>query len=118
MIEKILTELRNKRQLSRKEVAQYLGIHETTYGKYELGHREPDFETLKKLAVFFETTASYLLGETNDPSPVDTSGIKLDDIEFALFGEVKELSEEDKEELLKNAQRLNEIRLLRQQIKE
>lgn len=58
-----LKKLRVDNGFSRKEVADYLGIHETTYGKYELGHREPNFETLSKLANLFDITTDYLLIE-------------------------------------------------------
>jgi len=44
-----------------------LKIHETTYGKYELGIREPDIEMIKTLAKFFSVSINDLLGNTDDP---------------------------------------------------
>jgi len=60
-----LKKLREKQDLTRKDVAQYLDIHESTYGKYELGHREPSIEIIKKLAELFNISTDYLLGKTN-----------------------------------------------------
>lgn len=38
---------------------------------YEIGEREPDFDTVSHLAAFFNTSVDYLLGRTNDPRPID-----------------------------------------------
>ena len=40
-----------------------MGIVRTTYSNYESGNRQPDNETLKKLADFYEVTVDYLLGK-------------------------------------------------------
>lgn len=73
MIGMRLRELREAKGLSRKAVAEKINIDQTTYGKYELNKREPDSETLKKLADFFEVTVDYLLGREiktqPDPKP-------------------------------------------------
>jgi transcriptional regulator with XRE-family HTH domain len=68
-----LQSLRKKKELSRKAVADYLGVHETTYGKYELGHREPDFRTIQRLADFYTSSLDYLLGRTDDPNIHDNN---------------------------------------------
>ena len=41
--------------------------------------------------------------------------ITLSDFDYALFGEVRELDDEDKAELLKHAKMFNELRKLRKQ---
>jgi transcriptional regulator with XRE-family HTH domain len=69
MIGKKLKKLRLNFNLTKREVAGVLGIHETTYGKYELGHREPDFESIKRLATYFNVSLDYLFGTTDDPAP-------------------------------------------------
>ena len=113
-----LQELRKSKGLSKKALASILDVHETTYGKYELGHREPNADTIKQLAEYFGVTTDYLLGSADDPAPADAKKvaegeITFDDFEFALYGEVRELNDEEKAELLKNAQRMNELRKLR-----
>lgn len=64
-----LKDMRMKIGATSKEVAFALRLHETTYGKYELGNREPDIETMQRLALFYGTTISYLVGETDNPFP-------------------------------------------------
>lgn len=36
-------------------------IVRTTYSNYEAGNREPDLDTLKKIADYYEVSADYLL---------------------------------------------------------
>jgi transcriptional regulator with XRE-family HTH domain len=64
----IATRLKLKRKekgLKQAEVAERLGIVQSTYAYYETGRNEPDIETLSKLADIFETTLDYLAGRTN-----------------------------------------------------
>ena len=46
--------LRKERKLRQEDMAKQLGIARTTYAMYEQGNREPDYNTLIKLATFFE----------------------------------------------------------------
>lgn len=57
-----LKALRKEKGLSQKVVACALGISTTCYAGYEQGYREPDLSTFKKLCLFFETSADFLLG--------------------------------------------------------
>lgn len=65
MLESRLEELRKKKGMTRKDVADHLEIDQSTYGKYELGKRAPDYEILDKLANLFNVSTDYLLGRTN-----------------------------------------------------
>lgn len=64
MIGERLKKLRNERNLTQEEAAKRLGIVRSTYSNYESGKREPDFDTTKLLANFFEVSVDYLLGKT------------------------------------------------------
>lgn len=64
-----LRQQRKQRKLTQEDVAQRIGVARTTYAMYEQNSREPDNETLQKLADFFEVSVDYLLGRTDDPSP-------------------------------------------------
>lgn len=64
LTEKLIEE-REKRNLSKKEVAIQIGLLPDTYRKYEKGIREPDIETLIKLADYYKTSVDYLLGRYN-----------------------------------------------------
>lgn len=73
-------------------------------------------DTPSSLAICQRLISRDSRASSDDPNPVktkekaDEDEITLDDIEFALFGEVRELTEEEKEELLRNARRMNELR--------
>ena len=47
---------------NKKEFANDLNIAPSTIGGYVQGVSEPDFETLKRIALYFNVSADYLLG--------------------------------------------------------
>ncbi|WP_284241878.1 helix-turn-helix domain-containing protein [Paenibacillus glycanilyticus] len=60
-----LKELRQKRSLSQEIVAQSIGITRSAYSHYEINNRQPVYETLIKLAAFFEVTTDFIIdGDT------------------------------------------------------
>lgn len=61
----IFKRLRLSSELTQAEMAEKLGISRSTIGMYETGAREPDFETLEKIADFFNVDTDYLLGRTD-----------------------------------------------------
>lgn len=61
--------LREDRDISQKDMAAYLHIAQTTYSDYELGKINIPLGTLKKLALFFNTSIDYLLELTDEPKP-------------------------------------------------
>ena len=80
MYNDILRQLRNEKGVSQQVVADYLNITKQAYSLYELGKREPDFETLLKLGEYFDESTDYILrGEKTED---DTD----DNIKFALWG--------------------------------
>lgn len=66
-----LHELREKRGFTQKELSKRLGLARTTYSGYESGKREPDNETLQKLADFYETSVDYLLGRAHSKNSIE-----------------------------------------------
>lgn len=56
---KIVREDRNK---TKEQVANYLEIQLRAYQRYETGERVPDLEKLKSLAKYFNCTLDYLVG--------------------------------------------------------
>ena len=65
--------LRKHQELTQAEVADGINILQSTYSNYEQGTREPNLETLKKLANFFDVSIDYLL--ENDRGLSDTDEI-------------------------------------------
>ena len=56
-----LRKLRMRKNLQQKDVVEYLKVAKSTYSQYESGKSNPDYDTLKKLAVFYEVSLDYLL---------------------------------------------------------
>lgn len=68
MLPNRLDQLRRQHNLTHQQMADKLGITRQAYGHYENAKREPDYETLKKIADFFHTSIDYLLGRTDNTS--------------------------------------------------
>ena len=65
-----IKELRQKNNLTLKELGQKIGMANNTISQYETGKREPKLETWQKLADFFGVSIPYLQGyaEINIPN--------------------------------------------------
>ncbi len=48
-----ITGIKGRKSFATKDVAKYLNITTSAYGYYEQGKRNPDIETVNKLADFF-----------------------------------------------------------------
>ena len=57
----ILRMLLEERGLTQKQLAKDLHIAVSTLGGYVQGTSEPDFDTLRRIAEYFEVSADYLL---------------------------------------------------------
>ncbi len=53
--------LRTEKGLSQQELAEILGISQKTISGYEVGVREPNIETLIKIAIVLDTTVDDLI---------------------------------------------------------
>jgi len=73
-----LRKAREEKGLTQAEVAKLLDISASTIGMYEQGRRDPDTDTLKKLAELYEVSTDYLLGRTDIPNA--TSDLKKNKI--------------------------------------
>ena len=59
-----LRDLREDRDLTQSNVANYLQIHQTTYSDYELGRLNIPVAVLHKLADYYGVSVDYLLCRT------------------------------------------------------
>ena len=81
----VLKKLRQVKCLTQDELAERLGINRSRLSNYELGQREPDFETLELIADFFNIDIDYLLGRSNKTTFVPES--------FYMDDEARDLAE-------------------------
>jgi transcriptional regulator with XRE-family HTH domain len=89
--------LQKERKLRQEDMAKQLGIARTTYAMYEQGKREPDYNTLIKLATFFEVSIDYLLGTTEIKQVTDIQDPEL----YQWFKDIKNATPQKREELKK-----------------
>ncbi len=61
-----LRELRLGIPLTQTQLSEKIGVNQSAIGKYERGELEPNIDTLKKFATFFECSIDYLLGFSDD----------------------------------------------------
>ena len=72
---KVFKNLRKDNNLTQSELAKKLGVATSTVGMYERAQREPDFETLEKIANCFGVNMNTLLGNNSGKNPL--SGTKI-----------------------------------------
>jgi transcriptional regulator with XRE-family HTH domain len=63
-----LKEIRNKRGLHQKDIADELGAAENTVSRWERGENRPDDQVIMYLAKYLGVTYAYLIGATDDPA--------------------------------------------------
>lgn len=66
VVYKRIRDLREDKDLTQKELANYLNVSQKSYSRYERGERTITPEILSQLATFHETSVDYLLGRTDD----------------------------------------------------
>ncbi|MGF7431057.1 helix-turn-helix transcriptional regulator [Thermoanaerobacterium thermosaccharolyticum] len=81
-----LSQLRKEKGLTQEELAKALNMTRSSLSLYEIGKRDPDTDTLKKIADFFNVSTDYLLGQTDIRNQADeiTQAVE-DDPELAEF---------------------------------
>ena len=78
-------------------VAKETGISPTVFSDWKSGKSFPKIDKIKKIANYLNISEDYLLGKSDSPYALDE---QLSGIEFALYGEVKDLTEEEKQDVL------------------
>ena len=74
-----LREIREAKGMSQIEAAKQLNVSRQSYNFYENGKRDPDTQTLQRMAEFFNVSVDYLLGRDANLFPQFT---------LQMFGEV------------------------------
>lgn len=63
-----IRELREDRDLKQRDLAAYLHCSQQVYSNYELGQRDIPTAVLIRLCEFYQVSADYLLGLTQNPA--------------------------------------------------
>ena len=101
MFQTRLKELREKAGLSQAKLAKILGVGQSTVGMWENGTNKPENAKLEALANYFGVSTDYLLGRTDDPVSASASlREQMSDIQFALSGEIHDLTDDEMRDIL------------------
>lgn len=73
-----LKEIRTENNVKQVELANFLGVRNTTVSAWETGDNEPDLTTVVRIARFFNVTTDYLLDadELQNDSVFFTTALK------------------------------------------
>lgn len=90
--------LRKRADMTQPELAQKLGTSRSTISMYELGSREPNFETLEAIADIFNVDMNTLTGnETKNESPLPAIGTELSNAKRIIVEKILQMSDEQAE---------------------
>lgn len=71
--------LRERAGLSQKDLSSHIGVSNAVLSRYELDDRKPDFDTLEKIADYFEVSIDYLFGRTDKKQASAKHDVELTD---------------------------------------
>ena len=97
MLGKMLKNVREKTNISQKEMASFLNVSQQALSRWEKSQTEPDYKTLIKISNYFDVSIDYLLGKTeikNYENPFE------DNIEKQLFKKIKTMNKKQKKKIL------------------
>lgn len=105
MIGDTLKRLRTKKGLTSEELCSKIGIKGGSYRNYERNDRKPDYDTLVKLADFYNVSIDYLLGRPDakpPEEPLDEFARKehLKSLEKVFMKKYLALTEEQRDKVL------------------
>lgn len=64
-----IKDLREDHDLSQRQLADFLGMKQPQYSRYECGLRDIPTDVLIRLALLYKTSTDYILGLTDDSKP-------------------------------------------------
>lgn len=94
IIRERLIELRNRKGLSQRELAEIIGVPGGTVGMWESGKRNPKEDAIENIAKALSCDVDYLKGVTNHPitlKPIEDIFANLTDKEKELFELIRAL---------------------------
>ena len=96
----IISELREDKKLTQKELAELIGVARNTISKYEVNEFLPDSANLIALSKFFDVSVDYLLGLSRSSIStrfIDNEYIKLDNNSLFVGNIIKDMLKLSKE---------------------
>lgn len=110
---KRMLELRKQQGKNQADVAAYLGLTVAAYQNYETGRREAGYDTICKLADYFNVTTDYLLGRAPQTDAMALLISQTDVTLETLTKQFEALPEDGKVLMIAIIRALNETRDIR-----
>lgn len=96
----IILSLCERQNVKPGRMCNELGVSRGMMTDLKMGRKQTlTAETLSKIAEYFNVTVDYLLGNEKSPTSNELDR-QLEGIDFALFGEVHDLTDAEKEDIL------------------
>lgn len=90
--------LREDKKVSQQKLADAIGVTQPSIYKYETHNIEPDIETLKRMADYFDTSVDYIIGHTDIRRKIEpTQPFELNEAEAAVMEQYRALSASEKQ---------------------
>ena len=102
----VYCQLCRSRGLTPSGAASRIGFNRASVTQWKNSGNPPKQELLLKIASFFNVSVDYLLTGREQAEP--DRAVELDGLEYALFGEVRDMTEAQKRDVLKFAQFIKE----------
>lgn len=90
---------RKEKFLTQKELADASGLSVSAIKFFEQGRSEPNAGSIKKIAKALNVSIDYLVGRTDDPTPIVVEHISSERVAF--IDEVMKMPDQDLERLIK-----------------
>ncbi len=98
----IIVSLRKRININQKQLGDVLGVSSGAIGMWENNKRQPDFDTLKKIALYFKVTTDYILDMPQniikeEKSDISQINIEMDEKSNNLISAFLQLNEDNKD---------------------
>lgn len=109
---KVLKELRRTKKITQDKLADILRVSRSTISMWEIDASEPDTETVRRIADFFDVSTDYLLGRTDDPNPQPlVIPDELKDVRVAFHkGDTEDLTQDEVDKIAEYVKFIKEQR--------
>lgn len=101
MLGEKLSQLRKNSNYTQDYLSKALKISRSALSQYEINKRQPDYETLVKIANFFDVSTDYLLGNEYSKSPEEIIKIIYGSKIQYLIKELQNFSDDEIDEVVK-----------------
>ena len=102
----IFAKLLKEKGVTPYQVSKATGVAQSSLSDWKNGRSKPKYEKMLAISDYFGVSVDYLLGnEPKEKTPAEAD-VTFDEFTYDMYGEAKELTDEDKNMLLEMARML------------